>query len=149
MWMLLSDILLAKWYYKQRKEVANDLKKIYKAPNIDSATIGMDEFDQKWNDKYPRIISSWRNNWVHLTRFFDYSEDIRRIMYTTNIIEGFNRQIRKYTKTKGSFANDKALMKLVVALSKNIAESWTAKPDYWGLAQQQLLIKFEDRCGIR
>lgn len=134
--------------HKNRTEVMADLKKIYKAPNIDGALVAMDEFEVKWNDKYPIIVRSWRNNWLHLTRFFDYSADIRRIMYTTNTIEGFNRQIRKYTKTKGAFANEKALMKLLFTITKSISSKWIAKPPYWGLVQQQLLIKFKERCGI-
>jgi len=134
--------------HKKKSEVMSDLKRIYKAPNVDSASVAMDEFEDKWNEKYPVIVKSWRNNWLHLTRFFDYSQDIRRIMYTTNTIEGLNRQIRKYTKTKGAFANDKALMKLIYMATKSISKKWTSKPPYWGLVQQQLLIKFEERCGV-
>ena len=126
----------------------SDLKKIYQAPNIESASTAMDEFEEQWNEKYPVIVRSWRNNWLHLTRYFDYSKDIRRIMYTTNTIEGFNRQIRKYTKTKGAFANDKALMKLLYTITKSVSDKWTVKPAYWGLVQQQFIIKFEERCGI-
>lgn len=134
--------------HKNFKFVMVDLKKIYKALNLDAATIAMDEFESKWNDKYPIIVKSWRNNWLHLTRFFDYSKDIRRMMYTTNIIEGFNRQLRKYTKTKGAFAGDNALMKLLYMASMNISEKWTVKPANWGQVQQQLIIKYEERCGI-
>ena len=134
--------------HKDRPAVINDLKKIYKVSNLESATKGMDEFEEIWNYKYPLIVKSWRKNWLYLTRFFDYSKDIRRIMYTTNTIEGFNRQIRKYTKTKGAFSNDKALMKLLLAISKRISEKWVVKPPNWGLVKQQLIIKFEERCGI-
>jgi len=134
--------------HKNSKFVMADLKNIYKAPNLDAASKAMDEFESKWNDKYPLIVKSWRNNWLHLTRFFDYSKDIRRIMYTTNIIEGFNRQLRKYTKTKGAFAGDNALMKLLYMASMNISQKWTGKPGCWGQVQQQLIIKFEERCGI-
>ncbi len=134
--------------HKNNQLVINGLKKVYQAPNIDAAEIAMDEFEAQWNTKYPLIIKSWRTNWLHLTRFFDYSKDIRRIMYTTNIIEGFNRQLRKYTKTKGAFSGDKALLKLLFMASKTISENWISKPPYWGEVQQQLIIKFEDRCGI-
>ena len=134
--------------HKNSKFVMADLKNIYKAPNLDAASKAMDEFESNWNDKYPLIVKSWRNNWLHLTRFFDYSKDIRRIMYTTNIIEGFNRQLRKYTKTKGAFAGDNALMKLLYMASMNISQKWTGKPGCWGQVQQQLIIKFEERCGI-
>ena len=137
-------------YEKQKKAVSSDLKKIYKAPNLESATIAMDEFEEKWKDKYPLIVKSWRNNWEHLTRFFDYSKEIRRIMYTTNTIEGFNRQIRKYTKSKGAFSSDKGLMKLVCTLAMGIESEWSSnKPNYWGLVQQQLVIKYGDRCQIK
>jgi len=134
--------------HKNVTEVMTDLKRIYQALNIEAASVAMDDFEDKWNDKYPVIVRSWRNNWTHLTRFFDYSKDIRRIMYTTNTVEGFNRQLRKYTKTKGAFANDKALMKLLYAVTKSITDKWTTKPPFWGLAKQQLLIKFEERCGV-
>ena len=135
--------------YKDSKILMADLKKIYQASTLSLAEIAMDEFEEKWNEKYPLIVRSWRKNWEHLTNFFDYSPAIRKIMYTTNIIEGFNRQIRKYTKTKGSFCNDKALMKLVLAVSRSISEKWEAKPSNWGLIQQQLKIKFEDRFKER
>lgn len=135
--------------YKNKALVISDLKKIYKAPNIEAATVAMDNFEEQWNEKYPLIIKSWRNNWLHLTRYFDYSKHIRRIMYTTNTIEGFNRQLRKVTKTKGAFANDKALMKLLFMVSKSISERWTAKPVYWGEVRQQLIIKFEERCKVK
>lgn len=135
--------------HKNKALVINDLKNIYKAPNLDAATAAMDKFEEVWNDKYPLIVKSWRNNWLHLTRYFDYSKHIRRIMYTTNIIEGFNRQLRKVTKTKGAFANDKALMKLLFMASKSITEKWRAKPACWGEVKQQLIIKFEHRCRIK
>jgi len=134
--------------HKNYSVVLTDLKKIYKATNLDAASLAMDEFEEKWNEKYPIIVRSWRNNWLHLTRFFDYSADIRRIMYTTNTVEGFNRQLRKYTKSKGAFSSEQALMKLLFILTKNICDRWTGKPACWGQVQQQLLIKFEERCGI-
>ena len=132
--------------YKNQKLVIADLKEVYQAKNLDAATLAMDQFETKWGEKYPLIIKSWRKNWMHLTRFFDYSKEIRRMMYTTNIIEGFNRQLRKYTKTKGAFAGDKALMKLLFMASMNISKKWSAKPPNWPEIKQQLLIKYEDRC---
>ena len=134
--------------HKNKGLVATDLKEIYKAKNLDSAEIAMEKFDEKWGEKYPLIVKSWNRNWSHLVRFFDYSKEIRRMMYTTNTVEGFNRQLRKYTKTKGAFSSDKALMKLLYMVSKNISETWVAKPARWGEIQQQLLIKFEERCGV-
>jgi len=134
---------------RDKQAITQDLKTIYKAVNLSAAEIAMDNFEAKWKQQYPLIIKSWRNNWHHLTRYFDYSNQIRRIMYTTNTIESFNRQIRKYTKTKGSFSNDKALEKLLYVAMKSISEKWTQKPPYWGLAQQQMIIKFGDRCRIK
>lgn len=135
--------------HSSRGAVTADLKEIYKAKNLDAAEIAMEKFDEKWGEKYPLIVKSWRKNWMHLIRFFDYSKEIRKMMYTTNIIEGFNRQLRKYTKTKGAFSGDKALMKLLYMVSMNISQAWVAKPGRWGEIQQQLLIKFEERCGIK
>lgn len=131
---------------KYRKDVLSDLQAIYKATNLDGAKLAMDEFESKWDERYPLIVSSWRNNWENLICYFDYSTDIRRIMYTTNTVEGLNRQIRKYTKTRGPFSNDKALMKLVYVAIKEISSKWTGKPPYWGQVEQQLRIRFEERC---
>jgi len=133
---------------KNKPLVMSDLKSIYKATTLSAASAAMDDFEDKWDDKYPIIVRSWRENWQYLTCFFDYSPEIRRIMYTTNTIEGLNRQIRKYTKTRGPFSNDKALEKLVYLAIKEISCNWTGKPPYWGQVQQQLLLRFEDRCGI-
>jgi putative transposase len=135
--------------HKNSASVLEGLKCIYKAHNLSAAEIAMDKFEEQWDEKYPLVVKSWRKNWLNLTTFFDYSKDIRRIMYTTNIIEGFNRQLRKYTKTRGAFNGDNALMKLLFTATMNISSDWTAKPANWGLVQQQLIIKYEERCGIR
>lgn len=134
--------------HKNSPAVMSDLKSIYKATTLSASVIAMDEFEDKWGEKYPIIVKSWRDNWQYLTCFFDYSMEIRRIMYTTNTVEGLNRQIRKYTKTRGPFTNDKALDKLVYLAIKEISSKWSGKPPHWGLVQQQLLIRFEERCGI-
>ena len=134
--------------HKDSKALMSDLKDIYKAVNISAATTAMDVFEDKWTEKYPVIVNSWRDNWEYLTRFFDYAPEIRRIMYTTNTVEGLNRQIRKYTKSRGPFSGDKALEKIVYVALKEISRTWISKPPYWGQVQQQLLIRFEERCGI-
>ena len=95
--------------------------------------------------KYPIVIKSWRSNWHKLSTFFKYAADIRRMIYTTNTIEGFHRQIRKVTKTKGAFTNDMALLKLVYLASERIAEKWTMPLQNWALTIQQLSIMFEGR----
>ena len=119
--------------HKDRKQFTQDLKPIYQA---------LDQFEEKWQHKYPLVIKSWRNNWHYLTRFFAYSKHLRRIMYTTNTIEGFNKQIRRVTKRKGSFPNDMSLMKLLFLAQQQITKEWTQKPPFWGQVKQELIIKF-------
>jgi len=134
---------------KNRKEFNEDLKPVYQASNLTEAELAMDHFEEKWGEKYPLVIKSWRTNWYHLTRFFDYSKHLRRIMYTTNTIEGFNKQIRRVTKRKGAFPSETALMKLLYLAQEDITKSWTFKPPYWGQVKQELIIKFGERCGIK
>ena len=133
---------------KDVKEVSSDLKAIYQASNLSEAELGMSKLKEKWEKKYPLIVKSWNNNWHYLTRFFDYSKHIRRIMYTTNTIEGFNRQIRRVTKRKGAFPNEMSLMKLLYIAQAEITKEWTSKPAYWGQVKQELIIKFGERCGL-
>jgi len=130
---------------KDCKAVISDVKLIYTAVNKELAEEHLNAFEEKWDKKYPIIIKSWRNNWHKLSTFFKYTADIRRIIYTTNTIEGFHRQIRKVTKTKGAFTNDMALLKLVYLASERIAEKWTRPLPNWGLTIQQLSIMFEGR----
>jgi putative transposase len=131
--------------YKDSKAVMADVKLIYQAVNKELAEEHLNTFEEKWVKKYPIIIKSWRTNWHKLSTFFKYTADIRRIIYTTNTIEGFHRQIRKVTKTKGAFTNDMALLKLVYLASERIAEKWTKPLPNWGLTIQQLSIMFEGR----
>jgi transposase-like protein len=130
---------------KDSGTVMADVKLIYRAVNKELAEEHLNAFEQKWGKKYPIIIKSWRNNWHKLSTFFKYTSDIRRIIYTTNTIEGFHRQIRKVTKTKGAFTSDMALLKLVYLASERIAEKWTRPLPNWGLTIQQLSIIFEGR----
>jgi transposase-like protein len=133
---------------KDVKEVSSDLKAIYQASNLSEAELGMANLNEKWEKKYPLIVKSWNNNWHYLSRYFDYSKYIRRIMYTTNTIEGFNRQIRRVTKRKGAFPNEMSLMKLLFIAQAEITKEWTSKPAYWGQVKQELIIKFGERCGL-
>ena len=130
---------------KDAKAVITDIKKVYKAVSKELGEQHLDEFEEKWGKKYPIVIKSWRNNWHKLSTFFKYSADIRRLIYTTNTIEGYHRQIRKVTKTKGAFTNDMALLKLVYLAAQRIMEKWTQPLQNWGLTIQQLSIVFEWR----
>ena len=104
--------------------------------------------EAKWGNKYPVVIESWNRNWEELSQYFQYSNPIRKIIYTTNTVEGFHRQVRKITKTKGAFTNDMALLKLVYLATKNIEKKWTAPIYNWSLTIQQLYIKFTDRIKL-
>ena len=103
---------------------------------------------EKWGKKYPIVIKSWEFNWEKLSTYFEYSADIRRLVYITNAVEGYHRQVRKVTKTKGSFSSDIALLKLVYLATKNIAKKWTSPIFNWGLAAQQLAIRFGYRMPL-
>jgi transposase-like protein len=125
-----------------------DLKLVYKAINKDVAEDELLNLEGKWGEKYPIVIESWQRNWEELSQYFEYTEPIRRIIYTTNAVEGFHRQVRKVTKTKGAFVNDMALLKLVYLATKNIEKKWTAPLQNWSLIIQQLYIKFGERIPL-
>jgi len=122
-----------------------DLKRVYKASNKELAAIELDNLEDKWNDKYPIVVRSWRNNWERLTHYFKYPEDIRRIIYTTNTIEAVHRQFRKLTKNKGSFPNQDSLLKLLYMGIQNASKKWTMPIQNWSLTISQLAIFFEGR----
>lgn len=130
---------------KDRSAVMADVKLVYQSVNKELGEEYLNALEQKWGKKYPIVIKSWRNNWHKLSTFFKYAGDIRRIIYTTNTIEGFHRQLRKVTKTKGAFTSDMALLKLVYLASERIAEKWTKPLPNWALTIQQLSIMFGDR----
>lgn len=133
---------------KDQKEFLKDLKKVYRAINKQVAEEELLLLEEKWGSKYPVVIESWQNNWEELSQYFEFSEPIRKIIYTTNAVEGFHRQIRKVTKTKGAFPNDMALLKLVYLATKNIEKKWTSPIQNWSLVIQQLYIKFGDRIPL-
>ncbi len=133
---------------KNQKEFMNDLKEVYQAPNKDTAEYNLLKLEEKWGEKYPMIIKSWQSNWEHLSHFFQYSGEIRRLIYTTNAIEGFHRQVRKYTKTKGAFTSESALFKLIYCAIQKIAEKWTAPLQNWALTISQLHVYFEGRLQL-
>lgn len=133
---------------KDQKEFVKDLKPVYAAVNKASAEEALLELSAKWEKKYPLVIHSWQHNWEKLSTYFQYSEPIRRIIYTTNTIEGFHRQVRKVTKTKGAFPSDMALLKLIYLTTQNIAKKWTMPAHNWNLTLSQLFIIFGERLRL-
>ena len=130
---------------KNQKEFMKDLKLIYQAISKEAAEIELDNLESKWGKKYPIVIKSWRNKWEHLSAYFKYPEEIRRIIYTTNIIESVHRQFRKLTKTKGAFPNENSLLKLLYMGIQNASKKWTMPIWNWSLTISQLAILFEGR----
>ena len=133
---------------KNQKEFMKDLKKVYRASSKDQAETELLNLEEKWGKKYPVVIDSWQRNWDKLSTYFQYTEPIKKLIYTTNPIEGYHRQIRKVTKTKGAFTNEMALLKLVYLATQRIQKKWTSPLQNWGLAVQQLAIKFEGRLDL-
>ncbi len=130
---------------KNQKEFIKDLKPVYQAVSKDLAELELDKLEEKWGDKYPIVISSWRNKWDNLSNYFKYPAEIRKIIYTTNIIESVHRQFRKLTKTKGAFPNDTSLLKLLYMGILNAKKKWTMPIHNWSLTLSQLAIFFEGR----
>jgi transposase-like protein len=133
---------------KDQKEFLAELKPVYKAATKDLAELNLEKLGEKWRKKYPVVIRSWEENWHKLSTYFKYTEDIRRIIYTTNTIEGFHRQVRKVTKNKGVFPSDDALLKLVYLAYRNISKKWTQPLQNWSLTVSQLSIHFEGRLNL-
>jgi transposase-like protein len=133
---------------KDQKVFLADLKSVYRADTKDLATTELEKLSAKWAEKYPVVIKSWQTNWDKLTTYFQYTEPIRKIIYTTNAVEGFHRQVRKVTKTKGAFPSDMALIKLVYLATKNIEKKWNQPLHNWSTTVQQLSIKFEGRLKL-
>jgi transposase-like protein len=134
---------------KDQKPFMADLKPVYQAVSKDEAEYQLDQLHEKWGGKYPVVIDSWRRNWDKLSTYFQYSEAIRKLIYTTNTIEGFHRQVRKVTKTKGAFTSDMALLKLIYLAAQNIQKKWTQPLQNWSLTVSQLSIIFGDRLKLQ
>ncbi len=130
---------------KNQKEFMSDLKLVYKAANKVTAGSELDNLENKWGEKYPIVIKSWRKNWDRLSNYFKYPDDIRKTIYTTNIIEAVHRQFRKLTKTKGAFPNQDSLFKLLYLGINNASKKWTMPIHNWSLTISQLAIFFEGR----
>ncbi len=133
---------------KDQKVFMADLKPVYQALNIAEGQEKLEVLSEKWNKKYPVVIESWRRNWEKLTTYFKYPAAIRKLVYTTNTIEGYHRQIRKVTKTKGAFTSDMALLKLMYLATKNIEKKWTMPLANWSITVSQLSIIFGDRLKL-
>ena len=130
---------------KNQKEFMKDLKLIYQSISKEAAEIELDNLEEKWGKRYPIVIQSWKNKWENLSSYFKYPEDIKRIIYTTNIIESVHRQFRKLTKTKGAFPNENSLLKLLYMGIQNASKKWTMPIRNWSLTISQLSIFFEGR----
>jgi len=133
---------------KNQKEFMKDLKKVYQAANKESAEMELDALEAKWGEDYPIVIKSWRDNWERLSSYFQFTKAIRTIIYTTNTVEGYHRQVRKVTKNKGVFPSDTSLEKLVYLAYRNIRKKWTMPLANWGVSAQQLAIKFGNRFNL-
>ena len=134
--------------YKDRKAIAADLKPIYTAVSEDDALFALEEFSEKWNAKYPIISKSWTANWQRISPMFQFPKEIRRAVYTTNVIESLNFSLRKITKTRAAFPSEEAALKLIWLGLQNIEKKWTMPIQNWSLAMNQFAIIFEGRMPI-
>ena len=131
--------------YKDIGLVMADLKRVYGAPTLDDAEYRLEEFREKWGKKYPQILKSWDTNWAELSTYFKYPQEVRKLIYTTNAVEGFHRMLRKYTKTKTIYPTDDAVRKSVYLSIQEISKKWSMPIRDWGIIIGQLMIFFEDR----
>jgi len=134
--------------WKDRKQVARDLKPVYTAIDRDAAELALGTFDDKWGERFPMITQSWRTNWERVVPFLDFPPDLRRILYTTNAIESFNARVRKLVNGKGHFPTDDAARKLIYLAVVAAEKRWTRPPKHWALAINQLAIHFEGRLPV-
>ena len=131
--------------YKDIKELMKDLKAVYGAVDEQSALDALDVFSEKWDKKYPKISKSWRENWANLSTYFKFPEEVRRLIYTTNTIEGFNRQLRKVTKSKSVFPTDDSLFKMLYLAMTDITRKWTGRRQDRSIIHAQMAVYFADR----
>ncbi|UOB16695.1 IS256 family transposase [Abyssalbus ytuae] len=134
--------------WKDKKDFTADMKHIYNAPNKQAAKAALEDFATRWESKYAYAVKSWREHWEELTAFFDFPVEIRKIIYTTNLIENLNGKIRKYTKNKLSFPTDEAVMKSVYLALREATKKWTQPIRNWGVILNQFLTLFEDRVKL-
>ena len=131
--------------WKNQREFMKDLKQVYKANTIEIAQHNLDLLEDKWAKQYPVVIKSWRTNWNRLSNYFKYPEPIRRLIYTTNTVEGYHRMVRKVTKSKGAFTSETAMLKLVFMATMNFQRRWQTSLYNWPNILNQLTIYYEDR----
>ena len=131
--------------YKDLKALMSDLKAVYAAVDEQAALDALETFAQNWDNKYPKIVKSWRENWANLSTYFKYLQEVRRLIYTTNTIEGFNRQLRKVTKSKSVFPTDDSLLKMLYLAMMDITKKWTGRRQDWNRIHAQLSIYFAER----
>ena len=131
--------------YKDLKKLMADLKMVYAAPDEAAALEELESFGKKWNSKYPKIYKSWSERWATLSTYFKYPNEVRKLIYTTNAIEGFNRQLRKVTKSKTVFPSDDSLLKMLYLATMDITKKWTGRRRDWPQIRAQLEIYFEER----
>ena len=131
--------------YKDIKALMADLKRVYQAVDEQSALAALDNFAAVWDKKYPKISKSWRENWANLSTYFKFPEELRRLIYTTNAIEGFNWQLRKVTKSKSVFPTDDSLFKMLYLAMLDITKEWTGRRQDWGQIYPQLALYYGDR----
>ena len=131
--------------YKDLKALMADLKAVYAAVDEPSALTALDTFSERWDQKYPKISQSWRENWANLSTYFKYPQEVRRLIYTTNTIEGFNRQLRKVTKSKSVFPTDDSLLKMLYLAMVDITKKWTGRRQDWSMIHAQIAVYFADR----
>ena len=137
--------------YKDIKQVTAGLKRVYSASSERVAAEALDVFEQEWGQRYPLVVASWRSNWSELSTFFDYAPEIRRLIYTTNVIESYHRQLRKVTKGKALFPTDESLLKMLYLVTGDVQRKWTVRIPHWGQILAQLAVCFPERVaeGIR
>ena len=148
---LIKKILFGVYYKPEFSELLGEAvapsPKVYAAATEEIALAELDSFDEKWSGKYPKIAKSWRDNWANLSTYFKYPEAVRRLIYTTNAIEGFNRQLRKVTKSRTVFPSDDSLLKMLYLAMMDITKKWTGHRQDWGQIHSQLEIFFEERLS--
>ena len=132
-------------FYKDLKAFMTDMKAEYAAVDEQAALDALETFAQNWDNKYPKIAKSWRENWANLSTYFKYPQEVRRLIYTTNTIEGFNRQLRKVTKSKSVFPTDDSLLKMLYLAMMDITKKWTGRRQDWSRIHAQLSIYFAER----
>jgi len=144
--MIRNSLRLVAW--GNRRQLAKDLKPVYRAATADDALAALDAFEQTWGSQYPSIVRSWRTNWERVTPFFAFSPEIRKAIYTTNAIEALNRQLRKAIKPKGNFPTQDSAMKVMYLALNHASKKWTMPIRHWDLALQQFAIHFEARVNL-